>query len=58
VIEHRWKNSEDEPRGVIFEHDLIGENCKRIGSSMELLKDSERIRLKERTTRYGSVRLR
>jgi hypothetical protein len=27
AIEHRRKNTEDEPRGVIFEHDLIGENC-------------------------------
>jgi hypothetical protein len=26
VIEHRRKNTEDEPRGVIFKHDLIGEN--------------------------------
>jgi hypothetical protein len=26
VIEHRRKNTEDEPRGVIFEHDLIEEN--------------------------------
>jgi hypothetical protein len=26
VIEHRRKNTEDEPQGVIFEHDLIGEN--------------------------------
>jgi hypothetical protein len=21
----RWKNTEDEPRGVVFKHDLIGE---------------------------------
>jgi hypothetical protein len=27
VIEHRRKNTEDEPRGVVFEHDLIVENC-------------------------------
>jgi hypothetical protein len=27
VIEHRRKNTKDEPRGVVFEHDLIGENC-------------------------------
>jgi hypothetical protein len=26
VIEHRRKNTEDEPRGVVFEHDLIGKN--------------------------------
>jgi hypothetical protein len=25
VIEHRRKNTEDEPRGVVFEHDLIEE---------------------------------
>jgi hypothetical protein len=24
VIEHHRKNTEDEPRGVVFEHDLIG----------------------------------
>jgi hypothetical protein len=24
VIEHRRKNTEDEPRGVVFKHDLIG----------------------------------
>jgi hypothetical protein len=24
VIEHRQKNTGDEPRGVIFKHDLIG----------------------------------
>jgi hypothetical protein len=26
VSEHRRKNTEDEPRGVVFEHDLIGKN--------------------------------
>jgi hypothetical protein len=26
VIEHRRKNNEDEPRGVVFKHDLIEEN--------------------------------
>jgi hypothetical protein len=26
VIEHHRKNTEDEPRGVVFKHDLIGEN--------------------------------
>jgi hypothetical protein len=26
VIEHRQKNIEDEPWGVVFKHDLIGEN--------------------------------
>jgi hypothetical protein len=27
VIKHRRKNTEDEPRGVIFKRDLIGEEC-------------------------------
>jgi hypothetical protein len=26
VIEHRRKNTEDEPRDVVFKHDLIEEN--------------------------------
>jgi hypothetical protein len=26
VIEHHRKNTEDEPQGVIFKHDLIGED--------------------------------
>jgi hypothetical protein len=26
VIKHRRKNTEDEPRGVVFKHDLIGGN--------------------------------
>jgi hypothetical protein len=26
VIEHRRKNTEDEPRSVVFKHDLIGGN--------------------------------
>jgi hypothetical protein len=26
VIEHCRKNTEDEPRGVVFKHDLIKEN--------------------------------
>jgi hypothetical protein len=25
AIEHHRKNTEDEPRGVVFKHDLIGE---------------------------------
>jgi hypothetical protein len=51
VIEHRQKNTEDEPRGVVFKHDLIGENGSRTGSSMGHLKDSKRIRLKGYTTK-------
>jgi hypothetical protein len=26
VIEHHRKNTEDEPRGVVFKRDMIGEN--------------------------------
>jgi hypothetical protein len=26
AIEHHRKNTEDEPRGVVFKHDLIGGN--------------------------------
>jgi hypothetical protein len=26
MIEHRRKNTKDEPRGVVFKHDLIEEN--------------------------------
>jgi hypothetical protein len=26
TIEHHRKNTEDEPRGVVFKHDLIGGN--------------------------------
>jgi hypothetical protein len=26
VIKHHWKNTEDEPRSVVFKHDLIEEN--------------------------------
>jgi hypothetical protein len=46
MIEHHRKNTEDEPRGVVFKHDLIEGNDLRIGSLMGHLKDSERIRLK------------
>jgi hypothetical protein len=27
VIENHHKNTEDEPRGVVFKRDLIGEEC-------------------------------
>jgi hypothetical protein len=51
VIEHRRKNTKDEGRGVVFKHDLIGENGWRIGSSMGRLEDSARTRLKGCTTK-------
>jgi hypothetical protein len=51
VIELHRKNTEDEPRGVVFKHDLIGKKGQRIGSSIGHLKDSERIRLERYTTK-------
>jgi hypothetical protein len=37
AIEHRRKNTEDEPRGVVFKHDLIGGTVRGSGARWEIL---------------------
>jgi hypothetical protein len=58
VSEHRRKNTEDEPRGVVFKHDLIEEKWLEDQKLDETSLRFEETRLKGFTTRYGSVRLR
>jgi hypothetical protein len=37
AIEHHQKNTEDEPRGVVFKHDLIGGTVRGSGARRNFL---------------------